>query len=113
MGMFISFEPEEMSVREMRLRLRKPGFPPRRFWHLPQRMREFLAFQGLRQRIRNDAGLPEVKAVDLRFDIMRRDTTIVLPDTPIEEVNRLIDCRVHFLRRIFFSIETSITEKLS
>lgn len=33
-------------------------------------------------------------AVDLRFvsDIMRRDTTTVLPDTPIEEVMRLIDC---------------------
>jgi CBS-domain-containing membrane protein len=33
-------------------------------------------------------------AVNLRFvsDIMRRDTTTVLPDTPIEEVIRLIDC---------------------
>jgi CBS-domain-containing membrane protein len=33
-------------------------------------------------------------AVHLRFvsDIMRRDTTTVLPDTPIEEVIRLIDC---------------------
>jgi CBS domain-containing protein len=33
-------------------------------------------------------------AVDLRFvsDIMRRDTSTVLPDTPIEEVIRLIDC---------------------
>jgi CBS-domain-containing membrane protein len=32
--------------------------------------------------------------VDLRFvsDIMRRDTLTVLPDTPIEEVIRLIDC---------------------
>jgi CBS domain-containing protein len=33
-------------------------------------------------------------AVDLRFvsDIMRRDTATVLPDTPVEEVIRLIDC---------------------
>ena len=33
-------------------------------------------------------------AVDLRFvsDIMRRDTSTVLPDTPVEEVIRLIDC---------------------
>ena len=31
---------------------------------------------------------------NLRFvsDIMRRDTTTVLPDTPVEEVIRLIDC---------------------
>jgi CBS domain-containing protein len=33
-------------------------------------------------------------AVDLRFvaDIMRRDTVTVLPDTPVEEVIRVIDC---------------------
>jgi CBS domain-containing protein len=33
-------------------------------------------------------------AVDLRFvsDIMRRDTSTVLPDTPVAEVIRLIDC---------------------
>ena len=33
-------------------------------------------------------------AVDLRFvsDIMRRDTSIVFPETPVEEVIRLIDC---------------------
>ena len=33
-------------------------------------------------------------AVDQRFvsDIMRRDTSTVLPDTPVEEVIRLIDC---------------------
>jgi len=33
-------------------------------------------------------------AVDLRFvaDIMRRDTSTVLPDTPVEEVMRIIDC---------------------
>ncbi len=33
-------------------------------------------------------------AVDLRFvsDIMRRDTSTVLPDTPVEEVIRIIDC---------------------
>ena len=33
-------------------------------------------------------------AVDLRFvsDIMRRDTSAVLSDTPVEEVMRLIDC---------------------
>ena len=53
MGMFISFEPEEMSVREMRLRLRKPGFPLRAvgiFYdlmkQLPYPKRQFSPFRG-------------------------------------------------------------------
>ena len=36
----------------------------------------------------------KITVENLRFvsDIMRRDTTTVLPDTPVEEVIRLIDC---------------------
>ena len=36
----------------------------------------------------------KITVANLRFvsDIMRRDTTTVLPDTPVEEVIRLIDC---------------------
>ena len=38
----------------MRFKLRKDRFLPKRSVHLPQRMRELLAFHWLRQRIRND-----------------------------------------------------------
>jgi CrcB protein len=47
----------------MRFRLRKTGFLPWRSWQLPQSMRELLACQWLRQRIKNDGWLMKILLV--------------------------------------------------